>query len=51
MLIDSSAFLMLARLADRYFLSGIVKAVSLESTTKIANKLAGSFALAFSLIA
>ena len=34
---------------DRYLLSGIVNAVSLESTTKIASKLAGSIALAFSL--
>lgn len=41
----------IAGLADRYFLSGIVSGVSLESTTKTANKLAGSLVLAFSLIA
>ena len=35
---------------DPYFLSGIVSGVSLESTTKIANRLAGSLSLAFSLI-
>ena len=39
----------IALLVDRYLLSGIVNAVSLESTTKIASKLAGSIALAFSL--
>ena len=35
---------------DPYFLSGIVSGVSLESTTKTANRLAGSLSLAFSLI-
>ena len=35
---------------DSYFLSGIVSGVSLESTTKTANRLAGSLSLAFSLI-
>lgn len=33
-----------------YFWSGVVKGLSLESTTKIASKLAGSLSLAFSLI-
>ena len=35
---------------DPYFLSGTVSGVSLESTTKTANRLAGSLSLAFSLI-
>jgi hypothetical protein len=35
---------------DLYFLSAIVSGVSLESTTKTANRLAGSLSLAFSLI-
>ena len=35
---------------DPYFLSGIVNGVSLESTTKTANRLAGSLSLAVSLI-
>jgi hypothetical protein len=35
---------------DPYFLSGVVSGVSLESTTKTANRLAGSLSLAFSLI-
>ena len=35
--------------SDRYFRSGVVNAVCLESTTKTANKLAGSLSLAFSL--
>lgn len=33
-----------------YFLSGIVRGLSLESTTKTANRLAGLLSLAFSLI-
>ena len=33
-----------------YFWSGIVRGLSLESTTKTANRLAGSLSLAFSLI-
>ena len=37
-------------IVDPYFLSGIVSGVSLESTTKTANRLAGSLSLAFSLI-
>jgi hypothetical protein len=35
---------------DPYFWSGIVKGLSLESTTKTAKRLAGSLSLAFSLI-
>jgi hypothetical protein len=37
-------------LRDPYFWSGIVKGLSLESTTKTAKRLAGSLSLAFSLI-
>jgi hypothetical protein len=35
---------------DPYFWSGVVRGLSLVSTTKTANKLAGSLSLAFSLI-
>ena len=37
-------------IGNRYFWSGTVRGLSLESTTKTANRLAGSLSLAFSLI-
>jgi hypothetical protein len=43
-------FMLLSHLSRSYFLPGIVRGLSLESTTKTANRLAGLLSLAFSLI-